>query len=154
MKRGRSVEPVVLNNASAHGARRYRPIDVILTVLFALVAVVIFVELAKPRVFASKEKDPYDLARANMDNLTTPLELYRQKVGAYPTSLNDLDRLPSGMTQEAWGGPYIQNVGNLKDAWGRPLRYRAPGLKNPKWYDLWSMGKDGVDGTKDDVKNW
>jgi general secretion pathway protein G len=94
------------------------------------------------------------LASANMRGLTSPLELYRLKLGAYPTSLDDLYQLPRGITQEAWGGPYLDGADKLKDVWGRPLRYKAPGVKNPKWYDLWSAGKDGVSGTKDDIKNW
>jgi len=154
MKRERSVEPVVLNYASGRSARRYRPIDVILTVLFALVVVVIVLELAKPHFLGYTHGHPTDVARANMQCLTSPLELYRPHVGTYPVSLDDLYRLPTGLTEDRWGGPYLDAPDRLSDAWGQPYLYQAPGTKNPKWYDLWSTGKDGVNGTRDDIKNW
>ena len=40
------------------------------------------------------------------------------------------------------------------DAWGRPVRYKAPGLKVATHVDLWSAGSNGVEGDVDDVVNW
>ena len=42
----------------------------------------------------------------------------------------------------------------LNDPWGRPYRYRHPGMHNEDGYDLWSVGLDGADGTADDICNW
>lgn len=36
------------------------------------------------------------------------------------------------------------------DEWGRPLVYRCPGTKGG-FYDLYSVGPDGKDGTADDI---
>jgi hypothetical protein len=40
------------------------------------------------------------------------------------------------------------------DQWNQPLRYRVPGKHGP--FDLYSIGKDGVDdaGQRDDISNW
>ncbi len=89
-----------------------------------------------------------------IDSLTSVLELYRLRVGAYPSSLDDLLQLPAGTTGNTWRGPYVDSGDKLKDAWGQPFRYKAPGVKNSGRYDLWSAGKDGVDGTADDICNW
>jgi general secretion pathway protein G len=95
-----------------------------------------------------------DLNRGKMGAMKTPLELYHLHVGAYPASLKDLVTPPSGAAAERWRGPYVANLDDLKDGWERPFRYRAPGIKNPGRYDLWSAGADGVDGTRDDICNW
>jgi general secretion pathway protein G len=47
---------------------------------------------------------------------------------------------------------------NWLDAWGQPISYLVPGVKNPKSYDMWSWGPDGVDNAgaagSDDIGNW
>ncbi|HTF58022.1 MAG TPA: type II secretion system protein GspG [Planctomycetota bacterium] len=40
-----------------------------------------------------------------------------------------------------------------RDAWGRPIQYRNPGIHNPKGVDLWSLGPD-PDDPSDDLGNW
>ena len=47
-----------------------------------------------------------------------------------------------------WHGPYLET--DPIDSWGRPYRYRCPGTGG-KDFDLWSVGMDGIDGTKDDL---
>ena len=41
-----------------------------------------------------------------------------------------------------------------KDPWGRDYVYVCPGKHNPTGYDLYTKGKDGIDGTADDQGNW
>ena len=51
-----------------------------------------------------------------------------------------------------------KNVFVIIDAWGQPIRYRrgfnegGKNSKNPD-FDIWSIGKDGIDGSKDDITN-
>jgi general secretion pathway protein G len=42
------------------------------------------------------------------------------------------------------------------DAWGRPIRYRCPGLVNRNGFDLYSLGPNGRDdgGSGDDIGSW
>jgi general secretion pathway protein G len=51
-----------------------------------------------------------------------------------------------------WNGPYLDDV--PKDPWGQPYVYVYPGRHNANGYDLYSIGRDGQDGTADDVGNW
>jgi general secretion pathway protein G len=45
--------------------------------------------------------------------------------------------------------------GDYLDAWGQPFLYRCDGSQhNTGTFDLWSVGRDGKDGTEDDVTNW
>jgi general secretion pathway protein G len=96
----------------------------------------------------------HDLTCGKIGAMKIPLELYRQHVGVYPTSLDDLVTAPAGAAASRWAGPYISNLDDLKDGWDQPFKYKAPGVKNPRAYDLWSNGPDGAGGTRDDICNW
>ena len=41
-----------------------------------------------------------------------------------------------------------------KDGWGRPFVMKCPGEHDTDGIDLWSFGKDGKEGTADDIKSW
>jgi general secretion pathway protein G len=87
--------------------------------------------------------------------LRVPLAIYRIDIGRYPTTEEGLDALihcPKGL-EAKWKGPYLQDPRLLLDFWGRPHRYLCPGVRNPKGYDLSSMGPDGVP-SGDDIGNW
>ncbi|MCX7661291.1 MAG: type II secretion system protein GspG, partial [Candidatus Omnitrophica bacterium] len=48
-------------------------------------------------------------------------------------------------------GPYLEK--KPLDPWGREYRYRSPGQYRQD-YDLYSLGRDGQEGTADDITNW
>lgn len=93
---------------------------------------------------------------SNPGPVADQIELYRGRVGQYPTRLKDLTTRPADPSLAvAWGNkPYIEDARRLLDAWGNPLQYRVPGVHNAGSFDLWSMGPDGVSGTADDIGNW
>ena len=41
-----------------------------------------------------------------------------------------------------------------KDGWGRPFVMKCPGEHDTDGVDLYSFGKDGKEGTADDLKSW
>ena len=57
-----------------------------------------------------------------------------------------------------WRGPYLRAAANLRDGWGRELRYVTPGAGDPpRPYDLWSLGEDnqeGGAGPAADILSW
>ena len=92
--------------------------------------------------------------------VTRALTAYRMNIALNPTTEQGLKALfsrPSGLADPSWWkGPYLEDEGELIDFWGNELKYACPGKTfpdNPKKYDLWSMGPDGVDGTEDDILN-
>ena len=40
------------------------------------------------------------------------------------------------------------------DPWGKDYQYTVPGTHNPKNFDLFSPGPDGLPNTTDDIGNW
>lgn len=86
----------------------------------------------------------------------TALASYRFAMGNYPTTAQGLQALvtaPDGASSR-WSGPYLEDPKPPMDPWGHPYQYRYPGTKNTSSYDLFSVGRDGQEGTEDDVTNW
>jgi general secretion pathway protein G len=155
MERDRPAEPIMLNYASVRTKAALSLIATILRTSVALIVLLLIAAFVVPTSGHRGRSAWVGLTKANMGYLTSPLELFRQAMGRYPRDLKELHEMPANEAEaRRWAGPYIDNPDKLKDAWGRSFRYRAPGVKNPTTYDLWSTGKDGVSGTSDDICNW
>ena len=91
-------------------------------------------------------------AKAEIQNLGDALENFRADVGRYPTTGEGLQALWSGQSIANWRGPYMGKA-VTRDPWGRPYIYRCPGKHNPSGFDLLSFGRDGREGSADDIDN-
>ncbi len=87
------------------------------------------------------------------ESFKTPLHSYKIHVGRFPTSIEGLKALVVNSGIDGWQGPYVEAETNLSDPWGRPFRYRFPGIHNITSYDLYSLGEDGIE-SDDDITNW
>lgn len=106
-----------------------------------------------------KRAEQAKIARAKLDinlNIATALDLYELDNGFYPTTEQGLNALLTKPTTPPippnWRGPYLKK--KPIDPWGNPYVYICPGKHNPDSYDLYSYGKDGVEGGGDDITNW
>jgi type II secretory pathway pseudopilin PulG len=65
--------------------------------------------------------------------------------------LDGIQYSDTGKSNTIEGLTFTNTYVTVRDAWDAPLRYASepPYLK----YDLWSKGKDGADGTSDDIHN-
>jgi general secretion pathway protein G len=96
-------------------------------------------------------------AQADIKNFEGALERYFLKMDRYPSSEEGLEALVRPPTESGrnWGGPYVREI--VPDPWNHPYRYRSPGSRPERPYELWSCGADGVDGgegVNQDIKNW
>ena len=85
------------------------------------------------------------------------LKHYQSFALRYPTTEQGLKALVEKPTWEPvpqeWRPQAIQAL--KPDKWGNEYRYLYPGKHNgPAKPDVWSIGPDGKDGTRDDVGNW
>jgi general secretion pathway protein G len=130
-------------------SRAFTLIELMLVVIIigALVAMVM------PRLTGRGEQARAAAAKADiLSNIATGLKLYELDNGEFPSTEEGLNALmvkPSGANN--WKGPYLEK--KPLDPWGREYKYKAPGEHRPADYDLYSLGKDGVE-SEDDVKNW
>lgn len=95
------------------------------------------------------------IAAAKVDiqaNIATALKLYELDNGCFPTTEEGLNALLSEpASAQNWNGPYIEK--KTLDPWGIEYKYKCPGEHRTADYDLYSLGKDGVENA-DDIKNW
>lgn len=128
--------------------RAFTLIELMLVVIIigALVAMVM------PRLTGRGEQARTAAAKADINaNIATALKLYELDNGGFPNSEEGLSALLSKPASASnWRGPYLEK--KPLDPWGREYKYVSPGTHRAD-YDLFSLGKDGVEST-DDVKNW
>lgn len=92
-----------------------------------------------------------DVARLFVNTtIETPLTSYKIHMGSYPSNLQALMDAPESASGR-WRGPYAKEL--PIDPWQHPYQYRYPGTHNPKGYDFYSLGPDGVE-SADDIGNW
>ncbi len=132
----------------------------LLEVLMVVVIIGLLAAFVAPTFFGTGERAKEDLTRAKIESgLGGALKMYRVHVGHYPTEeeggLKALMQKPDNEDiAKKWAGPYLENANGMKDEWGNDLIYKAPGQYNTDGYDLSSKGKDGQEGTEDDITNW
>jgi general secretion pathway protein G len=92
-------------------------------------------------------------ATANLQMLTSCLEMFKLNAGFYPSTTQGLDACANRPTVEPIPKRWVRMIEKVpKDPWGNPYQYRYPGKKEPARFDLFSLGKDGVANTADDIQ--
>ena len=114
----------------------------LLELLVVLVILGLLTAIVGPQVMKMLGNAKSDIARIQMENIGSDLDLFNLDVGRYPSEkegLNVLIRKPTGM--ESWSGPYLKSNTIPIDPWEQPYLYRQPGQDN-KPYELKSLGAD------------
>ena len=94
-------------------------------------------------------------AKAQVQSFDVALLSYRAKAGFYPTTEQGLRALMERPSTEPAPRSWSSLLKTLpKDPWGRDYLYESPGKHNPDAYDIYSVGKDKLPGTADDIGNW
>ena len=130
------------------------------TLIELMIVVIIIAALAAmivPRLSGRADQAKVAVAQSDIGaNIATALKLYQLDNGNFPTNEQGLNALLTKPSSEPvpnnWNGPYIEKP--PVDPWGNPYKYTCPGTNNKTSYDLFSAGKDGIEGTEDDVTNW
>lgn len=111
---------------------------------------------ATPQVLNYLGSAKTDAARAQIQNISSILDLYRLEVGSYPSDSDGLEALIEQPGDEPrWNGPYVKQREALVDPWGQLYEYRMPGEYSD--YDLFTLGADETDGGEgedQDVTSW
>lgn len=97
----------------------------------------------------SGNRDGYSQT-AQLKSIEQAIMMYKLETGSFPKSLNDLSSLPTGMSQDKWGGPFLDKP-VTHDLWGTNLKYSAS--EQDDKVSLFSAGPDKTFDTEDDVRN-
>lgn len=130
------------------------------TLIELMIVVIIIAALAAmvvPRLAGRTEEARISVAQADIgSNINMALKLYELDNGSYPVTAQSLEALLSKPSAPPvpynWKGPYLEK--EPIDPWNNPYKYKFPGEHNKSGYDLYSVGRDGLEGTEDDVTNW
>ena len=128
----------------------------LIELLLVVVILSVLVSMVVPRLVGRSEQARVAAAKTDiLSNIATALELYEMDNGMFPATEQGLSALltepTSSPTPVNWNGPYVKRM--PKDPWSREYKYKSPGERNID-YDLFSLGKDGVEGGGDDIVNW
>jgi general secretion pathway protein G len=126
----------------------------LIEIMLVVIIIGALVAMVMPRLTGRGEQARSAAAEADIrSNIATALKLYELDNGNFPTTEEGLGALLTKPSSAAtWNGPNLEK--KPIDPWGREYKYKSPGEHRPADYDLFSLGKDGVEGTADDVKNW
>lgn len=136
-----------------HRRRGFTLLEVLLVVgILALLAAFVV-----PNLIGTREDANIKITQTKLDALSNTMALFNLHMGRYPKELKELTEPPDDEAEAAkWKGPYIEDASKLTDAWGNEFQYlgNEDAKANEGRYDIWSKGKDGEDGTDDDIGNW
>jgi general secretion pathway protein G len=135
------------------GGVRYFKGFTLIELMLVVVIIGALVAMVMPRLTGRGEQARVAAAAADIyANIATGLKLYELDNGNFPSTSEGLNALltkPS--SAKNWNGPYLEK--KPIDPWGKEYEYKSPGDHRKSDYDLYSLGKDGVE-SADDVKNW
>lgn len=125
----------------------------LIELLLVVVIIGILAAVVVPRLIGRTGDAQIAAVQANLRTLRGALNLYHLDNGEFPTTDQGLDALVSKPNPEPkkWKGPYLEAKSVPRDPWGNEFVYRYPSNDNPDMFDLLSVGKDGQEGTDDDV---
>ncbi len=143
----------------AGNKRRRTPTDTrgftLVELLIVMVILGLLAAIVAPRFIGKVGGAKQDAARTQIEALGAVLDQFALDTGSYPTTSQGLEALIADPGVEGWDGPYLKKNVIPLDPWNKPYRYRSPGSHGD--YDLYSLGKDGIEGGEGenaDIKSW
>lgn len=123
----------------------------LIEIMLVVIILGVLAAMVVPRLTGRSDEARRSVAKTDIEsNLALALDLYETDTGTFPSTLDDLLSAPSDVT--SWRGPYLKK--KPLDPWGKSYLYKYPGDHNEDSYDLYSAGRDGTEGTQDDITNW
>jgi general secretion pathway protein G len=119
----------------------------LLEILIVVAIIGLIASLIVPNIIGRYEKSKEEIAKAQLEMLSSAIEAFRLDVGRYPNTLDEL----INSTEPNWRGPYLAKKQIPKDPWGKDYQYKYPGEHGS--YDLYSLGPEGQLGEKS-ITNW
>lgn len=96
---------------------------------------------------------------ADIQAISSALDIYQVNAGRYPTTEQGLEALMVKPAKAPVPDRWHSVLEEMPlDPWKQTYKYRYPGTKSKKSYDIYSIGKNGIDDQgadgSDDVGNW
>ena len=126
-------------------------IEIVIAMTIVAILGATVIKLMSGNIDVAKEQ----AVQADIDGMSTQLMVYESRAGRMPTTEQGIKALWEKPTSEPVPERWIPLMEEeKKDPWGQPYHYAYPAVKSKKPFDIWSVGKDGIDGTADDIGNF
>ena len=123
----------------------------LIEIMLVVIILGVLAPMVVPRLAGRSEEALKSIAKTDIEsNIPLALDLYEVDTGSFPDTLDALREAPADV--QNWKGPYLKK--KPQDPWGRAYVYKYPGEHNEGSFDLYSLGRDGVEGGDDDIVNW
>ena len=119
----------------------------LIEILVVVIIIGFIASLIAPNIMGRFERSKEEIAKAQVDMLSSGVMSFKVDMNRYPTNLGELIQ----SKESKWRGPYLSKQALPKDPWDRDYVYKAPGEHGA--FDLYSLGPDGILGEKS-IKNW
>ncbi|MDR4506491.1 MAG: type II secretion system major pseudopilin GspG [Candidatus Scalindua sp.] len=128
----------------------------LIELLIVMVIIGLLAAFIVPKLIGKVGTSKQTAAKAQIELLSTALDMYRLDTGKYPSQEAGMNALitKSDGTKN-WNGPYLKKSVIPNDPWGAEYVYKYPGEHGD--YDLLSYGADGSEGGTDedaDIVSW
>ncbi|MEM1424081.1 MAG: type II secretion system protein GspG [Planctomycetota bacterium] len=115
---------------------------IVIIVILGIIAAVI-----APRLFQNIGGAKSGVASSNAASLATSTRLLFADHGISDDyTVRALWEAPSGVSEDEYGGPYVENEDALIDPWGNEFVLLIPSENGNSDFDIVSYGRDGVPG--------
>jgi hypothetical protein len=133
--------------------------DIIRAIVVAVAICSAFILISYYLDWRKRQPTPEHITRLRIQQLEMLCHRYHKATGSYPPEQSWSRSLVEILiVDDNWidNSDFRVVIDDFYDAWGYPMRYRFPGIRNPQGYDIYSIGPDGHDdgGENDDIGNW
>lgn len=128
----------------------------LIELLIVMVIIGLLAAFIVPKLIGRVGESKQTAAKAQIELISTAIEIYKLDTGKYPSQdagLQSLNTKPGDA--QNWKGPYMKKDKIPKDPWGAEYIYTFPGTHGD--YDLVSYGADGTEGgsgDNQDIVSW
>ncbi|MEM0333125.1 MAG: type II secretion system major pseudopilin GspG [Candidatus Aenigmatarchaeota archaeon] len=106
----------------------------LLEILIVVAIIGLIASLILPNLMGRYEKSKEEIAKAQVEMLSTAVQSFIIDVGRCPKDLNELIT----SSDPKWRGPYLSKRSIPKDPWGSDYQFKCPGEHGV--FDLYSLG--------------
>ncbi len=119
----------------------------LMEILLVVIIIGLLASLIFPNLMGRFERSKEEIAKAQVELLSSAVQAFILDVGRCPKDLQELIQ----SDDPKWRGPYLSKREIPKDPWDREYQYKCPGDHGP--FDLYSLGPNGKLDERS-IKNW
>jgi len=109
----------------------------LIEILIVVIIIGLIASLIAPNLIGRYERSREEIAKAQVEMLSSGVLAFKLDLGRYPETLEELIK----SSDARWRGPYLAKQQVPKDPWNQDYQYKVPGEHGP--FDLYSLGANG-----------